>query len=79
MKSYKEYDNYRKLAVDIPGLSEGMCEELERRITDFEENHLDDALNGRDGFVPRLGKKDIVFASIINGIIAIYYIWALVS
>lgn len=79
MKTYKEYANYRKLPVDVPGLSPDMCEALEEKITEFEENHLDSAINGGDGFVPRIQKKDIVIASVINGIILIYYIWALVS
>lgn len=79
MKTYKEYANYRKLPVDVPGLSPDMCEALEAKITEFEDNHLDSAISGGDGFVPRIQKKDILIASVINGIILIYYIWALVS
>ncbi len=79
MKTYKEYANYRKLPVSVPGLSPDMCDALEAKITEFEENHLDNAINGGDGFVPRLKKKDIAIASIVNGIILIYYIGALVS
>lgn len=79
MKTYKDYVNYRNLPVDVPGLSPDMCEALEAKIAEFEENHLDDALNGGDGFVPRIKKRDVAIACIINGIILLYYIWALVS
>lgn len=79
MKSYKDYANYRKLEVDVPGISPEMKEQLEDLITEFEENHLDDVLNGGAGFVPRLRKIDIVIAVTINALIAIYYAWALLS
>ncbi len=79
MKSYKEYDNYRKLPVDVPGLSPDMCIALEDKITEFEENHLDSALNGGDGFVPRIRKGDVIFAAVINIGILLYYMWALIS
>lgn len=79
MKSYKDYANYRKLEVDVPGLSSEMSNQLEELITEFEENHMDDVLKGGNGFVPRLRKLDIVIGVTVNAIILIYYVWALVS
>lgn len=79
MKTYKEYANYQDLPVDVPGLSKEMAADLEARITEFEEKHQDDVLNGKDGFVPKLKKKDWIIAITVNGLIAMYYIIALVS
>lgn len=79
MKNYNEYDNYRKLEVDVPGLSSEMTENLEELICEFEENHANDMLNGGDGFVPRLKKRDLVVGTVINGLILVYYIGALIS
>jgi len=79
MKSYKDYANYRKLPVSVPGLSADMAVQLEELITEFEEDHQTDVLNGGDGFVPRLKKKDIIIGIGVNAAILIYYILALVS
>lgn len=79
MKDYKDYPNYRYMPVSVPGISQNTADNLEIRIAEFEEKHLTNSISGGDGWVPKIKARDILFAAVVNGIILVYYIWALLS
>lgn len=79
MKSYREYKSYRPLPVDVPGIEPSTADNLEQRISEFEEKHLDDVISGGNGWVPKIKKFDIIVAVSVNAIIAIYWLWAVLS
>ena len=67
----------KKLPVDVPGLTPDMKEELERRVTEFEQEHEPDIIVGGEGYVQKIKKGDILFAGVINAAIVVYMIVAL--
>jgi len=64
------------LPIDVKGISPEMKQELENRIIEFENVYEKFTSRGGEGYVPKIQKKDYIFAGIANGIILLYYIVA---
>lgn len=65
-----------KLPVDIKGLTPEMRAELTERIIEFEKEHEVEASRGGAGYVPKIRKKDFIFAGAINVVFIVYFVIA---
>jgi len=65
-----------KLPIDVKGLTAEMQKELEDRVIEFEKDFEPSTSVGGEGYVPIIQKRDYIIAGIVNGIIALYYVVA---
>jgi len=64
--------------IEIPYIKDPeLLNELETRIKEFENHIQERVLKGGDGYVPRIKKRDLIIAAVINIIILVYYIFSL--
>jgi len=65
-----------KLPIDVKGLTPEMKRELEERVLEFERDFEPSTSTGGEGYVPIIEKRDYLIAGVINGIILLYYVFA---
>ena len=72
-------ENYTKMPVNLPGLSESLQAEIEERVSEFERDHEQDVIHGGAGYVGRIRSIDYGIVVVVNVILGIYYFWAILS
>lgn len=68
-----------EMPLYMPGLDAKLLTEVEERITEFEREHEQDIIHGKNGYVERIKSKDYIIALVINGILGIYWLWSILS
>lgn len=69
----EQIEEAHKMEIDMPGIDPKLKEDLESRILEFEEKHEWDALHGKDGWVKRIAKKDVLTGLAIVIICAVWW------
>jgi hypothetical protein len=72
-------ENNVSLPVYMPGLDEKLLAEVEERVSEFERDHEQDVIHGRNGYVDRIQTKDYVIAIVINAVLGIYWLWSILT
>lgn len=65
------------IPVDLPGVTDDLRAEIERRIEEFEQKHESDVFNDGPGWVPRVKASDYVIAGAVNLVLILWLILAL--
>jgi hypothetical protein len=71
--------NLDKMPVYVPGITAEMAQELEDRITEFENLHEADVIRGGAGWVPAIKKRDFIIAIVVNAVIAANWVIAMLT
>lgn len=73
----EQIEEIHKLEIKIPGISDELKAELERRVKEFEDEHEWEALHGGNGWVERIKKRDVIIGGAVSAVFAVWWIIAI--